>query len=402
MTIRNEVEKMTAVLSPAQTAVRAFPREWAMRPRLYTLCTTFRCNLACDYCYVHKHPAVMTLETARRALDFIFRQAGNAQAVDIGFFGGEPLLEFNLMRQIVRLAEAHPGFAGRRMSFTLTTNGTLFSGEMVAYFQEHGFKVCVSCDGAPHVQDLHRRTPGGKGSGALVERNLTVAQAVLGDIAVNAVYTPQTLPYLPETVDYFSSLGVRRISLSPDFTAAWTPADLEQLPAIYQAVADRFKAWYRAGDPHFIDLIDSKVSVLMRGGYHPLERCMMGVGELTITPDGGLYPCERLVGSGSDGTYRIGSIEGGVDLSRLGGFCADGGEVNPECRECSMRDYCVNWCGCSNIFMTGHSNRVGPFLCASERAAIEVAAGIYAEIGNLVGSLETCATPGRASFNGNR
>ncbi len=392
------VASSTGGLSPA----RAFPKEWLRRPRLFTLCTTFRCNLACDYCYVRKHPARMTLETARRALDFIFRQAGDAQVIDIGFFGGEPLLEFTLMRQIVRAVEEHPGFQGRKVSFTLTTNGTLLSGEGLDFLREHAFKVCVSCDGAPRVQDLHRHAPDGKGSSALVERNLATAQTVLGDLAVNAVYTPRTLRYLPESVAYFSSLGVRHISLSPDFTAVWAPADLEQLPSIYQAVAEQFKDWYRAGDPHYIDLIDNKLSVLTRGGYHPLERCMMGVGELTITPDGGLYPCERLVGSGSDGTYRIGTIESGVDLSRMAGFCAGGGETNPECRECSMRDYCVNWCGCSNLFMTGYTNRVGPFLCASERAAIGAAARLYAEFGDLIGPLSTCDPAGRTGFYGNR
>jgi uncharacterized protein len=395
--------KMTVAPSTeALTAVRSFPKEWTMRPRIYTLCTTFHCNLACQYCYVNKNPAVMTLETARRAVDFIFRHSTGAGAVDIGFFGGEPLLEFRLLQEITEMIEAHPGFNPGRVSLSITTNGTLLTGEVLTFLKEHAFKVTVSCDGAPHVQDLNRRSATGKGTSTLVERNLLVAQALLGNIAVNAVYAPQTLGFLPESLAYFSSLGLRHIHFSADYTAIWSPEEMTALPAVYRAVADQFVAWYRGGDPHFVNLIDTKISVLMRGGYHPLERCLMGVGELTITPDGGLYPCERLVGSGSNSTYRIGSIETGVEVARLKDWCAPGGSLNHECRDCSMRNYCVNWCGCSNIFMTGHSNRVGPFLCASERAALRVAADIYTELGSLIGDLANCHPVGMSSFIGDR
>jgi uncharacterized protein len=262
---------MTVVDSAKLPAIaRPFPQEWRLRPRLYTLCTTFRCNLACDYCYVRKNAATMSLDTAQRALDFIFHHSVGAEIVDIGFFGGEPLQEFSLTQEITEAIEKHPAYDPEHVSLTITTNGTLFTDEILAFFKAHGFKVCVSCDGPPQVQDLHRRTADGRGTSAVVERNLIAAQKTLGNIAVNAVYTPQNFTYLPETVDYFSALGLRHISLSPDFSAAWSLQQLKQLPQIYRAIADRYVAWYRSNDPHYIDLIDSKVSVLLRGGYHPL------------------------------------------------------------------------------------------------------------------------------------
>lgn len=159
------------------------------------------------------------------------------------------------------------------------------------------------------------------------------------------------------------------------------------MPAIYRAVADRYVAWYLSHDPHFVSLLDTKIAVLLRGGYHPLERCQMGTGELAITPDGGLYPCERLIGTGTDPRHRIGSVEQGLDLSRLACQCARGGPLNSECRGCAMKECCMNWCGCSNAFMTGYYNRVGAFLCASERAAIQTALDVFTTLERQLGPI---------------
>jgi uncharacterized protein len=97
------------------------------RPLKYTLCVTQRCNLACSYCYIAKTGATMSIATAQKILDFIFRHAPSGRDIEIGFFGGEPLLEFELIQAIVNLIERHPSNNEGRVSFTLTTNGTIFS-----------------------------------------------------------------------------------------------------------------------------------------------------------------------------------------------------------------------------------------------------------------------------------
>jgi uncharacterized protein len=327
----------------------------------------------------------MSLAMARQSLDFIFHHAPPDSNVEIGFFGGEPLLEFPLVRNITDMVESHPSYDPARVNLTITTNGTIFSEAIATFLRAHDFKVCVSCDGPAHVQNLFRRTSAGKDTALKVEETLTAAQRALPRVLVNAVYHPRTLRYLPETLDYLSGLGLRQIFLNPDYSAGWTQIEAEELPAVYRAVADRYIAWYLNNDPHFISLIDTKIAVLIRGGYHPLERCQMGTGELAITPDGGLYPCERLIGSGTDGEHRIGSVQHGLDLSRLACGRAPGGQLNTECDGCSMKDSCMNWCGCSNAFMTGYYNRVGPFLCASERAAIQTALDVFTTLERQLG-----------------
>ena len=357
------------------------------RPRRYTLCITSRCNLACTYCYVVKSPTTMSLEMAQRSLDFIFKHAPPKSNLEIGFFGGEPLLEFPLIQSITAMLESHPAYDPARVGLTITTNGTIFSDKIADFLNAHAFKVCISCDGPAHVQDLYRRTSGGQSTAAAVERTLLAAQQAFPTLLVNAVYNPSTLPFVPETLDYLASLGLHYIFFNPDYTAHWSRQDAEDLPAVYRAVAERYVAWYLDGDPHFVSLIDTKIAVVLRGGYHPLERCQMGTGELAITPDGGLYPCERLIGSGTGEEHRIGTIQAGVNLAKLLSRCAPGGEVNLECEDCSLKGSCMNWCGCSNAFMTGFTNRVGPFLCVSERTAIQTALDVYTTLERQLGPL---------------
>jgi uncharacterized protein len=285
------------------------------------------------------------------------------------------------------MLESHPSYDPAHVSLTITTNGTIFSDKIADFLRNHDFKVCISCDGPAHVQNLFRRTSSGRASSKIVERTLLVAQEALPSVLVNAVYNPQTLHFLPETLDYLAGLGLHYIFFNPDYSARWSAQNGEELPGIYRAVADRYIAWYLNGDPHFVSLIDTKIAVLLRGGYHPLERCQMGAGELAITPDGGLYPCERLIGDGTGEKYRIGTIAAGVDISKMMSRCAKGGELNPECTGCSLKDCCMNWCGCSNAFMTGYFNRVGPFLCASERVAIQNALDVYTKLDSQLGPL---------------
>jgi uncharacterized protein len=338
----------------------------------YTLLVTQRCNLACDYCYVAKHPSRMPLEVARRVIGFAFRRTPPDEKIEIGFFGGEPLLELDRVREITALIEAHPSFARERVPLTVISNGTVYTDAVADFLARHEVAFGISCDGPPAVHDRHRRSKNGNGSGRRVERTLRRALEAFPRLMVNAVYGPDTLPLLPEAVEYFSSLGLRRIYLSPDFSAPWTAADAARLAEVYGAVAALFRRYYLRGDPHFVSLIDGKIAAILRGGYQPLERCRMGHGELAFTPDGGVYPCERLVGDGGE-EHRIGSVFEGLRVERLLCHRAAEDDLLPECAGCGLRDVCMHWCGCSNYFSTGRYDRVGPFLCASEQAAIRAA-----------------------------
>ncbi len=350
----------------------------------YTLCLTRQCNLDCTYCYIGKQQTRMSPVVARKIVDFIFALTPAREKMDIGFFGGEPLLEFELIRTITEMIESHPDFGAHPVDLAIVTNGTIFSEAIAAFVKAHNVGFTISCDGPPAVQDRFRHFRNGSGSSAVVSRTIRQAMEAFSLVPVNAVYGPATVRALSQTVAYLSALGVRQIYLSPDFSASWTGAEAGLLPQIYGQVAEQYIRHYLSHDPHFISLIDSKIAVMLRGGYDPRERCHMGTREFAFAPDGKIYPCERLIGSGGS-DHCIGHIDEGLRIEGL--FChgADGDSPNAECVSCGIKDYCMNWCGCSNYFSSGSYRRVGPFLCASEKAATATALHVFQTLEGTAG-----------------
>jgi uncharacterized protein len=219
----------------------------------------------------------------------------------------------------------------------------------------------------------------------IVERNIRQALGSTDLLRVNAVFHPLTFRQLPETVAYLAELGVHKIYLNPDFSAPWSEEDLADLDEIYSQVADLYKSYHLSGLPRFISLIDGKIAAIVAGGYPVDARCRMGLAEFAFTPEGRIFPCERLIGDGSANRHCLGNIEDGirpcggcrVTLSTLA--------TNAECQDCGLKDYCMRWCGCSNFLATGHYDRVSRFLCASERAAIKQAFSVFQELSESLG-----------------
>lgn len=329
----------------------------------------------------------MSLETARQVIDFIFRHAPPGETIEIGFFGGEPLLEFQLIKTITGMVLEHPAYSRSPVEFTVVTNGTIFPDDMPAFLTRHDFGFGISCDGPPEVQDLFRRFPGGMGSSGVVETVIRRAVAALPSVMVNAVYHPRTLQHLPGVVSYFSSLGIRQIYLTPDYSAPWTKQDADLLEGIYQEIARQYIDFYLNDRPHYISLIDGKIAVILRDGYQPGERCKMGRGEFAFAPSGNIYPCERLIGSDDGDTHCIGHVSTGLEPGEMCRHLNPRSAGNTECSDCGIRDYCMNWCGCSNYFSTGCYNRVGAFLCASEKAAVKTAFTVFEALETQLGAI---------------
>ena len=351
----------------------------------YTLCVTQRCNLRCRYCYIAKRDRTMPIDVAVRIVDFAFLNTPQEERIDIGFFGGEPLLEFERIRNITSMIEAHPKFDPGRVDLSVVSNGTIFSEEIADYLRRHKIALGISCDGPPSIQDAFRTFPDGSGSSPIVEQNLRRALGWFPDLPVNAVHSPATLPYLADTVDHLAALGVAKIYLNTDYSARWTRREADLLPDLYARVADRYVEFHERGEPRFISLIDSKIAVILRRGYRPLERCRMGRGEYAFSPSGNIYPCERLIGNGDGGCHCIGNIVAGLSP---GAACAGAGDTkarNAECLECGLSVYCMNWCGCSNYFASGAYDKVGPFLCASERTAIMESMRVFQRLEERLG-----------------
>jgi len=342
----------------------------------------------------------MTIPVAEKIIDFMFANSQDDEVVDIGFFGGEPLLEFDLLKEVAHHIQHHPLYARRRVTLSVVTNGTLFNREIAEFLLNHKIVLCMSCDGPPQVQDRFRRYADGRESAETVVRTLDMAAASLPLVLVNAVYRPETLEDLPDTIDFLSRHGIRQIYLNPDVSAPWRQEDAGKLDEVYGKIGRKFAAYYRSNDPHFISLIDSKIAVILRRGYQKEERCQMGSREMAFSPEGNVYPCERLVGNGTGDGHCIGNIETGLpDLSRVC-FATDPAESSEyACSSCGVRDYCMNWCGCSNYLSTGRYNRVSPFLCASEKASIKVAFDTFRDLQEEFGGVFAEHLAGMPSMN---
>lgn len=319
----------------------------------------------------------MSLEIAEKVIDFAYSHTPPDEKIDLGFFGGEPFLEFDLIREITTLIEEHEKFDPSQVRISAVTNGTMFNDDMAQFLNDHNITMGISCDGPPEVQDVFRHYPGGKSSSREVEATITKAVDSLPNVLVNAVYHPRTFKSLPKVVEYFASLGLNQIYLNPDFSADWSQADMESLPEVFDEISNFYIKSYNDQHPLFISLINFKIAVIVRGGYHARERCRMGKGEFAFTPEGNIYPCERLIGDGLDQQHCIGNINTGLKLEKMICHTVQGQEANTECETCSLKDYCMNWCGCSNFMASGFYNRVSPFTCISEKASIEAAFKVF-------------------------
>jgi len=322
----------------------------------------------------------MSGATLAKAIDFVFRTAEPNDRLDFGLFGGEPLLNWPLAQEAVALVEQQAEGSQHTLRLSVVTNGTLLNDDILGYLRDHHIILQVSCDGVPHVQDMHRRYPGGKGSSDIVAANLSAALKALPAVLVNMVYGPNTYVYLPESIAYLASLGLKQLILNPDYSAEWRTEDITALQATYDRIAELYLEYYSIDSPLFISLIDEKIAVILRGGYGPSERCHMGYGEFAFSPQGFIFPCERLVGDGDLNRHCIGHLDQPDELDR--GHCHAKGNTckNSECQLCGVAVYCMNWCGCSNFFASGDYTRPSHFICASERLAIDTAYKVLTQV----------------------
>jgi uncharacterized protein len=337
---------------------------------------THDCNMSCRYCYTgRKFKRDMSLDTARRIVDFAIEITPPRRVIEFSFFGGEPLLRLDLMKEITGYIQEKALRNERPFSLSVTSNGTLLSPPILDFFEAEGIDLCISIDGPPHVHNLNRRYRDGRGSFERVAGNLKLAIERLSRLQVNAVYGPDTLDFLPESVSFFSRLGVPTIHLNPNICASWGEETYPRLREAYMKIAEHYIENYRQGQEIAINLLDSKILLFLKGGYGAGngDKCGMGETEWGFAPSGNIYPCERLIGEDNGSPLCLGNIHTGLDQTRRRALLEHRGNHNEECKNCSLQKYCMNWCGCTNYHLTGHTDLAGPMICESEKALIQAA-----------------------------
>ena len=337
-----------------------------------TLCLTHACNLACSYCYggrkLERH---MPAEVAERALQMVADH--DSPSIEVGFFGGEPLLVFDLVESYTLMAIERLASGCEALNFTVTTNGSLLTSEQLEFFARHDFFVALSMDGTRTAHDAARKYADGRGSFDAVDAALTALLESQLRFEVVAVVDPANVRYLGESVRYLVDRGVKTISLNPNFSAEWGRADREHWRRGYQEAADVFIDCFRNGFRLELNILDEKIMTHLDSGFKVDDRCRFGEGAFAVAPSGNLYPCERLVAEDADPTYCIGNVFDGFS-HRLGELSRqlEGGRSS-ECERCTVHQRCMNWCPCQNIADSGCPEQPGPTICWHDQALIEIA-----------------------------
>ncbi len=337
---------------------------------------THACNLRCTYCYTgEKFARRMAPETADRGVDFALAEARRqgAEHLEVVFFGGEPLLEPELLCRVADRATAGAGAGGLRVSFKTSTNGVLLTEPVLRDLARRRVFVSISLDGDPAIQDRQRPDAAGRGSaarlGEAIDRLLTWNPCA----NVTCVLTPDGGGRADASVDWLFERGFRYISTTLDYGAPWTRDDLDRLSAAYRRMADRYVERTLAGEKVYVSALDERIRTWTRGPLDRSERCAMGVRQFSVAPSGRLYPCVQFVREDRDDEWAIGNVASGFDEGKRRGSSCEAEAEKAECDGCALSARCSSWCACVNWQTTGRVDRVSPIVCEHDRILLPIA-----------------------------
>ncbi|MDR1572146.1 MAG: thioether cross-link-forming SCIFF peptide maturase [Clostridiales Family XIII bacterium] len=345
------------------------------------------CNMRCRYCFgsggsFSGRRGLMPVEIGMKAIDFLLERSGGRRNLEIDFFGGEPLMNFGAVRQLVAYGRRREGDCGKRIRFTITTNGLLLDAEKEAFINEHMDNVVLSIDGRPEVNDAMRRTAGGGGAyGAVMKNYRRFRENRRGAYYLRGTFTRNNLDF-SEDVRHLADLGFDRISAEPvvadaenDF--ALRDEDLPRLLEEYDRLAGLCLDYALEGRP--IDFFHFSID-LTQGPcvFKRVSGCGAGLEYAAVSPEGDIYPCHQFVGKPA---FRLGNVGEGSFHNRLrDSFGRAHIYGKPDCAGCWAKFYCGGGCHASAWQANGDIMKPYALGCELERKRVECAIGIQASL----------------------
>ena len=347
---------------------------------------THDCNLACRYCFAeegeyHGQRALMSFEVGKQALDFLIEHSGNRTNLEVDFFGGEPLMNWDVVKQLVEYGRSREAETGKRFRFTVTTNGVLLNDEMMDFINREMHNVVLSIDGRKQVNDFMRPFRSGKGSYDLIlpKFKKMAESRNQQQYYVRGTYTHHNLDF-SEDVLHLADEGFEQISVEPvvaPSTADYAiqEADIPALCQEYEKLAEAILARRRAGNGfnffHF--MID------LSGGpcvYKRISGCGAGTEYLAVTPWGDLYPCHQFVGNTD---FLLGNVKDGIVNTELRDrFKMVNVYAKDACRDCFSKFHCSGGCAANAYNFTGDILKPYEIGCELQRKRLECALMIKA------------------------
>ena len=339
------------------------------------------CNLSCPYCFAsqgkyHGQQALMRFDVGKRALDFLMENSGDRVNLEVDFFGGEPLMNWEVVKELVAYARGQEGPRGKKFRFTLTTNGMLIDDDVIDFANREMHNVVLSLDGRKEVHDRLRVDWAGRGS---YDRIVPKFQKLVERRGGKGYYMRGTFthanPDFTKDVLHMADLGFDQLSMEPVVCAPDDPAALtaEDLPIVleqYELLAKEMLRREREGRGftfyhYMLDLAHGPCI------YKRISGCGSGTEYMAVTPWGDLYPCHQFVG---EDAYKLGDIWQGVTNTAVRDeFKSCNAYARPECADCWARLYCSGGCAANAYHASGSIRGVYEYGCELFRKRIECA-----------------------------
>ena len=345
------------------------------------------CNLACKYCFAeegeyHGRRALMSFEVGKKAIDFLLENSGNRRNLEVDFFGGEPLMNWNVVKQIVEYGRSKETEFDKKFRFTLTTNGMLLNDEVMEFANREMSNVVLSLDGRKEVNDAMRPTRGRKGSyDVIVPKFKKFAEQREGvkDYYIRGTFTRNNLEFSKDVI-HFADLGFRQTSMEPvvgeeDESYAIRWEDIPKVKEEYDILAKEYIKRKKEGRGfnffHFNIDLKQGPCVAKR-----LSGCGSGTEYLAVTPWGDFYPCHQFVGKEE---FLLGNVDIGIvknDICNEFKLCNV--YAKPKCRDCFARFYCSGGCAANSYSFHGDITDTYDIGCELQKKRIECAIMIKA------------------------
>ena len=346
------------------------------------------CNLSCRYCFAgegeyHGDRSLMSFETGKKALDFLVKNSGSRRNLEVDFFGGEPLMNFDVVKQLVAYGRSLEEPYDKHFRFTLTTNGVLLDDEIIEFANREMDNIVLSIDGRKSVHDHMRPKKNGEGSYDLILDKFKKVAESRGQnkYYVRGTFTHYNLDFV-EDVLHLEDEGFKQISVEPVVADPSEPYAIreEDIPEICEGYDRLAKEMIRRekegkGFNFFHFMID------LTGGpcvYKRLSGCGSGTEYLAVTPWGDLYPCHQFVGNEK---FLLGNVEDGIVNTEIrDDFKLCNVYAKEECRDCFAKFYCSGGCAANAYNMHGDINQPYEIGCELQKKRIECAIMIKAAL----------------------
>lgn len=353
--------------------------------------TTKNCNLRCGYCFksetVFPGASRMNLDTAMTAIDWLIAASYGAVELWVNLFGGEPLLQFPLIKQLVPYAKRRCAAHGKAIQFGCTTNLTLINDEIAEFFRQWGMGWHCSIDGSPEVQNKQRPGVGGTPSSERAERGIEYVLKDRPGAMARATLTPALVGTMYKSVLYFEQQGFHSMGFAIADENDWTDDDLReydrQLSMIREHVRDN---WYRKDVDREFGAFDHIIRSVL-SGEQQVQQCGVGRGMVLIDEHGDIWPCHRFDGadfdSNSGGAWRFGNMfeDGFNHLMHLAFLDKDRwAAYKPGCAECPVHTVCAGGCAAANLVNTGSIYYQDYTNCEASRIAYRHAMALHDEL----------------------